>query len=493
MKTLKANLSLSATVALIGVSASIALSFALRGLLDATPLQCFAAGAALCSTSLGTTFTVLATSGLTESRLGVVLTSAAMMDDVVGLIMVRVISGLGNSSSFDAITVVRPICVSIAFVVIIPLLCCWVVKPLTVIYHKRALSRHTRKTRQYITSASAAFVMNTAVLLVLVTGSSYAGTSNLLAAYLAGASISWWDGLRSTLGIEQDSHAATSEEVGDTALHGRAVSHGHQQTSTVQDVRENLGNVAPTGLATYERYYGAAVQVILKPFFFASIGFSIPISRMFSGSVVWRGLVYAVLVAMGKLLCGLCLVRFSSLFGTELQIRKMFASLFKGARGARRTESTAAKATDHDLSHRPGTPQADQADNTCSGPQTSENDARNREGKSQAEVSRKRTKMPKPYSLYPGAILGSAMVVRGEIGFLISSVAESNGVYTGEAGSAGSELFLVVTWAILLCTILGPVSVGLLVKRTRRLQELERSKSTGREDPLGLWGVVQIL
>lgn len=53
-------------------------------LANATPLQAFAAGAALCSTSLGTTFTVMQTSGLSATRMGVVLTSAAMMDDVVG-------------------------------------------------------------------------------------------------------------------------------------------------------------------------------------------------------------------------------------------------------------------------------------------------------------------------------------------------------------------------------------------------------------------------
>lgn len=73
----------------------MALSFVLGRLIDATYIQCFAAGAALCSTSLGTTLTVLGTSGLIKSRLGVVLSSAAIMDDVVGLVMVQVISNLG--------------------------------------------------------------------------------------------------------------------------------------------------------------------------------------------------------------------------------------------------------------------------------------------------------------------------------------------------------------------------------------------------------------
>jgi Kef-type K+ transport system membrane component KefB len=83
-QSLKANLALSAGVALTGISLPIGLSYVLLKLCDATLLQAFAAGAALCSTSLGTTFTVLSTSGLVKTRMGVVLASAAMMDDVVG-------------------------------------------------------------------------------------------------------------------------------------------------------------------------------------------------------------------------------------------------------------------------------------------------------------------------------------------------------------------------------------------------------------------------
>ena len=82
------------------------------------------------------------------------------------------------------------------------------------------------------------------------------------------------------------------------------------------------------------------------------------------------------------------------------------------------------------------------------------------------------------------------MVARGEIGFLISSVAESNGIYNNDGDDGTSELFLVITWAILMCTVLGPVTVGLLVRRVKRLQEVERSRRTGKEDPLGIWGVV---
>src|ERR1700761_5617688 len=113
-RSLKANIFLSMGIAVTGIGVPMALSFALQSLAGATPLQAFTAGAALCATSLGTTFTVLGTSGLTSSRLGVVLTGAAMMDDVVGLVMVQVVSNLGRAEGgISAATVVRPIFVSL--------------------------------------------------------------------------------------------------------------------------------------------------------------------------------------------------------------------------------------------------------------------------------------------------------------------------------------------------------------------------------------------
>jgi Kef-type K+ transport system membrane component KefB len=171
----------------------VGLSYTLQGLLDATPVQAFAAGAALCSTSLGTTFTVLASSGLSSSRLGVVLTSAAMMDDVVGLVMVQVIANLGGGN-ISAITIVRPILVSIAFAIIVPLACHFVVKPWTLSLNRHRATYPDAWLNRALQLRPTAFALHTTLLLALVAGASYAGTSNLFAAYIAGASISWWDG-----------------------------------------------------------------------------------------------------------------------------------------------------------------------------------------------------------------------------------------------------------------------------------------------------------
>lgn len=57
-----------------------------------------------------------------------------------------------------------------------------------------------------------------------------------------------------------------------------------------------------------------------------------------------------------------------------------------------------------------------------------------------------------------GLLLGSAMVARGEIGLLIIEIGYNATPYVSEEG------FISAVWAILLNTIIGPVTVGYLAK-----------------------------
>ena len=58
--------------------------------------------------------------------------------------------------------------------------------------------------------------------------------------------------------------------------------------------------------------------------------------------------------------------------------------------------------------------------------------------------------------------MGVAMVSRGEIGLLIAQLGRGD---SSTAGVLSEEAFLVCIWAILLCTLVGPIGVGLLVRR----------------------------
>lgn len=92
----------------------------------------------------------------------------------------------------------------------------------------------------------------------------------------------------------------------------------------------------------------------------------------------------------------------------------------------------------------------------------------------------------KPKSLYPPSILALAMVARGEVGYLIASLAQSQGMFPSRPSGKTSEIYLVIIWAISICTLLGPISVGTIVKRVQKLQKM---RAPSGADPLGIWGI----
>lgn len=212
---------------------------------------------------------------------------------------------------------------------------------------------------------------------------------------------------------------------------------------------------------------------------------------MFSGSVVWRGIVYTILMLFAKLVTGLWLVRLdisltsvipksvrSSILGLGLRFKCM------GGKGKIGKKSTVSAADTHELQPREGSDAAPQP------PTGGTSMPPNQGSRPNSMASPKASKPKNPRSLYPAALLGTAMTARGEIGFLIASIAETTGLFASSSrpSDGSSEIYLVVTWAIVLCTIIGPLSVGTLVKRVRRLQS-ERAKTPGASDPLGIWGV----
>lgn len=83
----------------------------------------------------------------------------------------------------------------------------------------------------------------------------------------------------------------------------------------------------------------------------------------------------------------------------------------------------------------------------------------------------------------PAMLVAFAMVARGEIGFLIASLSQSSGTLGlrdssgASAASSGQEIFLVIVWAVVICTLVGPITVGIIVRRL---------KDRG-ENPLSNW------
>ncbi|CAG9949899.1 unnamed protein product [Clonostachys rosea f. rosea IK726] len=478
-KTLKANIVLSSGVALTGIAVPMGFSFLLQSMVGASSLQAFAAGAALCSTSLGTTFTILGTSGLSSTRLGVVLTSAAMMDDVVGLIVVQIVSNLGNGGDFNAVTVVRPIMVSIAFALLVPIVSRFVVIPVTLKLNEIRVSNPTSNLALLLKRPQTALVTHTLLLLGLVIGGTYSGTSSLLAAYIAGAAISWWDSE-----VDHPTPAPETISTGDTEINSTTQSmsgEGQSQPENLISPPVSEENSNTSGMSIYETYYRPAVE-------HASIGFSIPITKMFSGSVIWRGIIYTILMIVGKLLCGAWLVPFGSPFqfitGLARRVPAFDKLVYKPSSPGSQCANSA------QTTNQVATTQSGDGDNQDG---VDMNTLPDRASQRTSAETRNSTPNPKqPKSVYPACIVGLGMVARGEIGFLVAALAESKGIFGRTSGSSQpSELFLVVMWAVSLCTVVGPICVGLLVNRVKRLDTLSRQGSAeGRANVLGAWGVI---
>lgn len=227
----------------------------------------------------------------------------------------------------------------------------------------------------------------------------------------------------------------------------------------------------------------------------ASIGFSIPISKMFRADIVWKGLVYSLLMAIAKLVCGIWLLRLSMRLPFTPKTRRLFRNLMtsgaklmcagkpeeKAVELSTRTREDATRNTTSEPMVPPAHIASEPLPDTSPAEEVTTSDHR------QLTVP-----VPsKPRSVYPASIIGCAMVARGEIGFLISSIAESNGVFsTGHDHSEASDMFLIVTWAIVLCTILGPLAVGVLVQRVKKLQRgAQKQRVAVHRDVLGVWGV----
>ncbi|KAG6887203.1 hypothetical protein C0992_000118, partial [Termitomyces sp. T32_za158] len=362
-----ANKRLSFAVALTGIILPIALSFLLiplintpshAGAADVDALQAFAAGAALSATSLGTSFSIVSGAGLQHEKVGIILSSAAMLDDVVGLVLIAITKSLGSSGEGEGegqhrqsigSAIARPVAASVGSVVVLAILL-WALRLIL-----PPIRQHTHSWRRRHSPASG-LASQLLTLYAAVALGTYAGTSPLFMAFLAGVLVAC---------SSESPHASG-------ALH--------------------------------QRYLQQIQDYILLPFFFASIGFAVPIREMFAPRVVWKGIVYTALMVSAKFLTGAWILLSS--------------------------ESFAGKAT---------------STSTTTTANVTTNNARPVQA---PDITRTKAAL----------LVGFAMVARGEVAFLIASIAQSAGIF------ANSEIYAVIVWAAVLCTVVGPIGTGVVVK-----------------------------
>ncbi|KKA30494.1 hypothetical protein TD95_002066 [Thielaviopsis punctulata] len=272
MKKHAIMITISGTISLM-VPMAVSLVF-LHCALNYELVESFILGAALSSTSLGTTFVVIHTVAtsfdFSRTRLGTVLIGAVVLNDIVGLVLSAAIDGLGRSAHTAGPAsapmywvLLSPIAASIVLGTITPLLTTFLLSPVF---------------RWYIEPTFARFKHVSNVLLMAATLTSFltlaavAGTSMLLGAFLAGTVVA-----RLPCTHPDAPFMVLSRE------------HGESEPGKT-----------PHFVHTFEKYFVGGQKYILEPMFFASVGFGIPFKELWGHEVLWKGAVYALLMLLSK-------------------------------------------------------------------------------------------------------------------------------------------------------------------------------------------------
>ncbi|TIB34907.1 hypothetical protein E3P84_01551 [Wallemia ichthyophaga] len=347
-----------------GVLIPIAFSFAILWKAFGYPaLHAFTAGCALSSTSLGTTFFVLQSQtkkglNVQATRVGTLLTAVALTDDVIALVLLTVVESLGSGSGGSLGWIVgKPVVASIALSIVSPIVV-YAFRPV----YRRWIERPLTHYGGYRGGCTVGFLVLAAYLAI----SYYIHTTMLLGAFLAGMTLVVWPSNR------------------DDVLNYKHI---------FEEIFEPL----------LKRYFASI--------FFASIGYCIPFLDLFTAKRFWQGLVYSVLMLIGKLLVGIW-----------IPIRDCISkeTIIVG-------------------------------------------DAENQKKKTKWGLGK-----PNKNSWISGLILGSAMLARGEIGVLILQVSlsttQANANSPGAISVMDTETYLIGIWAVAWNTIIGPVAFGLLVR-----------------------------
>lgn len=117
----------SLAVALAGVVLPFVLGFVVCQALGLTQLQAIFVGAALTATSVGITARVLSDLGRLQDPEGQVILGAAILDDVIGLVILAVVSGMAKGAEVSALGIAQTTGIAFGFLAITLVLGMWFV------------------------------------------------------------------------------------------------------------------------------------------------------------------------------------------------------------------------------------------------------------------------------------------------------------------------------------------------------------------------------
>ena len=206
------------------------------------------AGAAFGPTSLGIALNILRSGGILNTPVGQLIISAAVIDDMIALIVLSQLESL--TEEITAASIITPVASALAFLLIGGYVAIWLLPPF--------LEKHVTNRVQPEYKDRLEFTIMIGLLLALMPATFYSKASYLMGAFVAGLSF------------------CTSHD-----LH-----------------------------VLFVRQFKRILQWLMRVFFAASIGFQVPIKDFGDPTVLWQGFVFT-LALTGKLAVGFMVPNFT--------------------------------------------------------------------------------------------------------------------------------------------------------------------------------------
>jgi Kef-type K+ transport system membrane component KefB len=163
-------------VALLGVLLPFALGYAIYIYTGSNQIEALFVGAAMVATSVGITAQVLAAKGLLNVRASRIILAAAVIDDILGLIVLAIVSSMARGT-FDVLQLTTTAGLSIGFTLFV------------LSFGSRTMGRVLPGIDRRLRGGESQFSLAMILLFALAVFASYAGVAAIIGAFLAGVAL----------------------------------------------------------------------------------------------------------------------------------------------------------------------------------------------------------------------------------------------------------------------------------------------------------------
>ena len=163
-------------VALLGVLLPFVMGYAIYVYSGSNQIEALFVGAAMVATSVGITAQVLAAKGLLNVRASRIILAAAVIDDILGLIVLAIVSSMARGS-FDVLQLTTTAGLSIGFTLFV------------LSFGSRTVGRVLPGIDRRLRGGESQFSLAMILLFALAVFASYAGVAAIIGAFLAGVAL----------------------------------------------------------------------------------------------------------------------------------------------------------------------------------------------------------------------------------------------------------------------------------------------------------------